>query len=141
MSSAQGHVRSRRLDEVIYLIVEEVKCYTQAMKLIFNWLVSAIAVAIAAYVLPGVSVDTVWSALITAVVLGGINLLIRPVILFLTLPINILTLGLFTLVINAVLVLLASAVVPGFQVASFWWALLFSIVLTIVNSVLHRLSQ
>jgi putative membrane protein len=88
-----------------------------------------------------VSVDTVVSALITAVVLGGINLLIRPVILFLTLPINILTLGLFTLVINAVLVLLASAVVPGFQVASFWWALLFSIVLTIVNSVLHRLSK
>jgi putative membrane protein len=138
---AQGHTDSRRLDEVIYLIVEEVKCYTQAMKLIFNWLVSAIAVAIAAYVLPGVSVDTVVSALITAVVLGGINLLIRPVILFLTLPINILTLGLFTLVINAVLVLLASAVVPGFQVASFWWALLFSIVLTIVNSVLHRLSK
>jgi len=90
---------------------------------------------IAAYVLPGVNVDGLWVALVLAVVLGAINAFIRPIIILLTLPINVLTLGLFTLVINAALVVLASYVVPGFSVAGFWWAMLFSIVLSIVTTV------
>ena len=73
------------------------------------------------------------AALVLAVVLGAINAFIKPVIIILTLPINILTLGLFTFVINALLIMLAAMIVPGFGVASFWWAVLFSIVLSVVS--------
>ena len=102
------------------------------MRFFFRWLVSAISIGVAAYLVPGVSV-TLTGALIAAVVLGALNLFIRPVIIILTLPINILTLGLFSLVINALLVMLASLVVPGFVVAGFWAALLFALVLTLIN--------
>ncbi|HQA95936.1 MAG TPA: phage holin family protein [Candidatus Colwellbacteria bacterium] len=105
------------------------------MKTFINWVISAVAIIIAAYVLPGVNVDGFLAALILAVVLGAINAFIKPIILFLTFPINIVTLGLFTLVINAALVILASYIVPGFSVASFWWAMLFSIVLSFVTTV------
>lgn len=105
------------------------------MKTFINWVISAVAIIIAAYVLPGVNVDGFLAALVLAVVLGAINAFIKPIILFLTFPINIVTLGLFTLVINAGLVILASYVVPGFSVASFWWAMLFSIVLSFVTTV------
>lgn len=106
------------------------------MKLILHWLVATIAIGIAAYILPGVSV-TLLGAIILAVVLGALNLFIRPLLFVLTLPINLLTLGLFTIVINAFLVWLAALVVPGFVVTSFWWALLFAIVLMLVNWVFH----
>src|SRR4051812_46069539 len=102
------------------------------MKLFLHWLISAVAIIIAAYLVPGTLV-TIPGALVAAIVLGILNLFIKPLLLILTLPINILTLGLFTLVINAVLVLLASAVVPGFSVAGFWSALLFAIVTMLVN--------
>ncbi len=105
------------------------------MKTFINWVISAVAIIIAAYVLPGVNVDGFLAALVLAVVLGAINAFIKPIILFLTFPINIVTLGLFTLVINAALVILASYIVPGFSVASFWWAMLFSIVLSFVTTV------
>ncbi|HOF50561.1 MAG TPA: phage holin family protein [Candidatus Colwellbacteria bacterium] len=105
------------------------------MKTFINWVISAVAIIIAAYVLPGVNVDGFLAALVLAVVLGAINAFIKPIILFLTFPINIVTLGLFTLVINAGLVILASYIVPGFSVASFWWAMLFSIVLSFVTTV------
>ena len=102
-----------------------------------HWLLSTIAVMISAYVLPGVAVSGFVAALVTAVVLGIINAVIRPLAIILTLPLTIVTLGLFALVINAVLVLLAAAVVPGFAVASFWWALAFSLVLSLVNAALY----
>jgi len=102
------------------------------MKIFFQWFVSAVAIGVAAYVVPGVVV-TVPGALVAAVVLGALNLIIRPVLLILTLPITILTLGLFSLVINAALVMLASYVVPGFSVAGFWTAFLFALVLSVVN--------
>ncbi|HOB90194.1 MAG TPA: phage holin family protein [Candidatus Colwellbacteria bacterium] len=105
------------------------------MKTFINWVISAVAIIIAAYVLPGVNVDGFLAVLVLAVVLGAINAFIKPIILFLTFPINIVTLGLFTLVINAALVILASYIVPGFSVASFWWAMLFSIVLSFVTTV------
>lgn len=101
-----------------------------------SWLVSALAIVIAAYLLPGVKVSGPLAALITAAVLGLVNAVIKPVLLLLTLPINILTLGLFTLVINALLVLLTSALVPGFSVSGFWQALLFGLVLAVVNYLL-----
>lgn len=99
----------------------------------------AIAVMIAAYILPGVTVSGFLTALIVALVLGLINAVIKPILLILTLPINILTLGLFTFVINAAIILLVSAIVPGFRVDGFWWALLFSIVLSIILYILHRI--
>ena len=111
------------------------------MKVLINWFISALAIIITAYLLPGVSVQGFVAALVLAVVLGAINAFIKPVIVILTLPINILTLGLFTLVINALLIMLASAVVPGFGVSGFWWAMLFAIVLSVVSWVLSRFDE
>lgn len=102
------------------------------MNTLMHWLLSAIAVGVAAYLVPGVT-TTVLGAVVAAIVLGLLSLFIKPLIVLLTLPINILTLGLFSLVINAGLVLLAGMIVPGFSVAGFWWALLFSIVLSLIN--------
>ena len=106
------------------------------MKLFFHWLISALSILIAAYIVPGVSV-TLTSALIAAVVLGALNLFIRPILLVLTLPITILTLGLFSLVINALLVMFASYLVPGFLVTDFLTALLFALALAVINWVFH----
>lgn len=103
------------------------------INIIINWLISALLVLAAAYVLPGISVESFWVALVVALVLGLINAIIKPLAVFLTLPIYLLTLGLFTFVIDALLVMLAGAVVPGFEVASFWWALLFALILSVVN--------
>lgn len=102
------------------------------MKIFLHWLIAAAAIGIAAYIIPGVTIDPI-SALIAAVVLGALNLFIRPVLLILTLPITVITLGLFSLVINALLVLLAAYIVPGFSVASFWTAFLFAFVLAVIN--------
>ncbi|MFZ1074925.1 MAG: phage holin family protein [Minisyncoccia bacterium] len=102
------------------------------MKIFLHWLLASVAIGIAAYLVPGIHV-TIVGALIAAVVFGAINLFIRPIVLVLTLPINILTLGLFTLVVNALLVMLVALLVPGFFVSDFWTALLFSMVLGIVN--------
>jgi len=107
------------------------------MKTLIHFVVSAIAILITAYVLPGVYVDGLFAALVLAVILGVINTFIRPVLVVLTLPLSIVTLGLFVLVINALLVMLASYIVPGFTVAGFWYAFLFGIVLAIVSYVLQ----
>ena len=106
------------------------------MKILTHWFVAALAIFIAAYVVPEVSV-TLGGAFIAAVVLGALNLFIRPLIMLITLPITILTLGLFSFVVNAFLVLLASSLVPGFFVAGFWPALFFAVALTFVNWVFH----
>jgi putative membrane protein len=109
------------------------------MKFIIRWLISAAAIIITAYLLRrGVEVSSFGSALVLALVLGTINAVIRPILFILTLPITLLTLGLFTFVINALLIMLASFLVPGFEVVNFWWALLFSLILSIINSVLQK---
>ncbi len=109
------------------------------MKLLIKWIIIATAILISAYVIPGVSVSGVWAALWLALFLGLINVVLKPVLILLTLPINILTLGLFTFVINATLILLASSVIKGFAVDGFWVAMLFSIVLSIVSYVLNSI--
>ena len=109
------------------------------MRLVLHLLINTVAIMVTAYLLPGVHIGSWVTALIVAIVLGAINLFIRPVILVLTLPINILTLGLFTLVINALLIMLAATLVPGFQVAGFLWALIFGMVLWLIASFLHSL--
>ena len=111
------------------------------MKTLIHFLVSAVAILITAYVLPGVHVDGILTAFILAVILGVINTFIRPVLVMLTLPLSIVTLGLFVLVINALLVMLASYIVPGFTVAGFWYAFLFGIVLAIVSYVLQMFER
>jgi putative membrane protein len=101
--------------------------------IIKHWLFSALAIGISAYLIPGAEV-TLLGAIILAVVLGIINTFIKPVLSLLTLPLTIVTLGLFSLVLNAVMIILASKIVPGFSIVGFWPALWFSIVLSLVNA-------
>lgn len=98
-----------------------------------HWIVSALAIGITSYLLPGAEVGLI-SALIVAVVLGVINAFIKPIVSLLTLPLTIVTLGLFSLVINALFIILAAKVVPGFSIAGFWTALFFSIILSLINA-------
>lgn len=109
------------------------------MRLLIYLAVNSIAVYIAGYLLPGVEIVGLGTILLVAIVLGVLNTFIKPVLLLLTFPLTILTFGLFTLVINALLILLASAVIPGFIVDNFWWALLFAIILSLVGSFLNSL--
>jgi putative membrane protein len=111
------------------------------LKLIFNWVIYTLAILITAYLLPGVHIAGIFAALVLAVVLGLINTFVRPVLLILTLPITIFTLGIFVLILNALLILLAAAVVPGFSVDGFWWALAFSLVLWLVQAILKGLER
>lgn len=106
--------------------------------MIIHWIVGAIVIFSIAYVLPGVHVANFTAALIVALALGVINAIIKPVLIILTLPITILTLGLFALVLNALLILLVSAIVPGFVVDGFLWALVFGVVLSIVNAFVNK---
>lgn len=110
------------------------------MGTIIKLLLYGLAVVIAAYLLPGVTVDNFWVALVVAVVLLIMNWVVKPILTILTLPITILTLGIFGFVINALIILLTDAVVPGFAVENFWWALLFSLVLSLVRGAFDMLS-
>jgi len=109
------------------------------MKLIIRLLLNAIAVVIIAKLLNGVDVESYTTAIIVAVVLSILNLLIKPILVILTLPITILTLGLFLLIVNALIILLADKLIDGFSVSSLWTAVLFSILLSIFQSILHSL--
>ncbi len=110
------------------------------MGILINWILSGLVILAAAYLLPGVHVAGFQSALVAALVLGIINAFLKPILLILTLPITLLTLGLFTFVINALLILLASSLVPGFKVDGFLWALILSIFLSVANIFLHTLA-
>ncbi len=105
------------------------------IKYLWKWLIMAVAVLITAYLLPGVNVVGLWAAFVVAVVLSVANTFLKPILIILTLPVNILSLGLFTLVINAFIVMLTAYLVPGFSVASFLSAVLFSIVLSMISFV------
>jgi len=95
---------------------------------------TAIAVVIGAYILPGVDVeDSVITVIILAVVLALLNTFLKPLLVFLTLPATIITLGLFLLVINALIILAADWLVDGFEVRNFWWALLFSFIVSFIS--------
>ncbi|RNC91804.1 MAG: phage holin family protein [Allomuricauda sp.] len=109
------------------------------MNFLLRILLSAVAVIILAYVLPGVEVNTFLTAVLVAVVLSLLNFLVKPILVILTLPITIVTLGLFLLVINALIILLAAHFIDGFQVASVWWAIAFSILLSFLQSILHSM--
>ena len=106
-----------------------------------NFLIRIIITALVAfglsYLLEGVHIDAFTTALILALVLAVLNALVKPILVILTLPITILTLGLFLLVINALIIMLGARFVDGFKVDGFWWALLFSILLSVVSSILY----
>ena len=104
------------------------------MNTVIRFLLNGLAVLITAWLLPGVFVTDYWTALIVALVLSIANLIVKPILIVLTIPITIFTLGLFLLVINAIIILLADYFVDGFHVDGFWYALLFSIILSIFNS-------
>ena len=112
-----------------------------SVEIVIRALINGLAVWIASYVLPGVNVDGFFTAIVVAVILGIVNAFLKPILVLLTIPITVLSLGLFIFVINALLILLVARIVPGFTVENFWWALAFSLVLSIVNSFLHSLSQ
>lgn len=109
------------------------------MKIILTWLIGAVAMLLSAWLIPGAQVRGFGTALLAALILGAVNAVIRPIILILTLPINILTLGLFTLIINAAMVSLAAAIIPGFSLANFGTALIFSIILSLITWTIETL--
>ena len=100
----------------------------EAMKLILNWLLSAAALLGVAYVYPGVAVASFGAAMLAALVIGLLNVLLRPILILLTLPVTVLTLGLFLFIVNALVFWAASGLMPGFHINGFWAALLGSLI-------------
>lgn len=109
------------------------------MNYILKTLLSAIAVFVLSNIVPGIAIESYTTAILVAIVLGLLNTLIRPVLIFFTIPLTIVTLGLFLLVINASMVLLADYFISGFSASGLFSALLFSILLSITQSVLYKL--
>ena len=107
--------------------------------LLIRWIGLTFSILATSYFIEGISVSGFLSAFFTAALLGILNAFFRPILLILTLPINILTMGLFTFVINAILLLMASGVIPGFEVAGFWAALLGSIIISVISWILNML--
>ena len=109
-------------------------------KFILRLIIYALAVLVSSHILPGVGVDDFVSALIVAGILTLLNATLKPLLIILTIPITVVTLGLFLLVINTLLILLTDSLFSGFHVDGFWWALLFSLVLSVINSIFLGIS-
>lgn len=105
--------------------------------LLIRWFLNTLVLMLTAYLVPGIYFATPWSALMTSLIFGLVNAVIRPIMIILTLPVNIITLGLFTLIINALMFWLTSSIVKGFEVAdfgaAFWGALVYWIIITLIN--------
>ena len=109
------------------------------MNFLLNLLLSGLAVFVSGRMIPGVVVEGYGTSIVVAIILAIVNAIIKQILLILTLPINIMTLGLFSLVINAIVILIVDAMVSGFSVDGFWTALIFSIVLSLVNMAISAL--
>ena len=109
------------------------------MKLIIKLLLTALAVVVLSKILPGVAVEGYGSATIVAIVIALLRLIVKPILVLLTLPITIITFGLFLLIINAFIIMMADYFVGGFAVATIWWSLLFSLLLSLFQSILFSL--
>jgi len=109
------------------------------MTLLLVWILNAVALLVVAYILPGITVASFGSALIAALVLGLLNTLVKPLLIVLTLPITIVTLGLFLLALNALVFWFAGSILKGFQVEGFWWAVIGAIVYSLVSGLLSGL--
>ncbi|SHO60298.1 phage holin family protein [Algoriphagus zhangzhouensis] len=106
----------------------------KASSFLVKIVLGGISVLIAEFFLSGIHIDSWITGFLLAAILILINLTIKPLMIVLTLPLTLITFGLFLLVINALVIMLADKIIPGFQVDGFWWALLFAIVLSIINS-------
>jgi putative membrane protein len=104
-------------------------------------LLTGVAVLAASYILPGVHVEHYGYALLVALVLSIVNLIVKPILIIFTIPLTFFTLGLFLLVINALMIMLTDSLTPGFSVDGFWWALAFSLILSILNSMFSDLTK
>ncbi len=107
--------------------------------IIVQILILTFAVILTSYLLPGITVKSFWTALLVAIVLGLLNAFIKPFMIALTIPFTLVTFGLFLFVINALIIMLVGALVKGFEVKGFWWALIFSIILSLVEYLLEYL--
>jgi putative membrane protein len=106
-------------------------------RILIAWLITTIAILLAAYLIPGIRIASAGAVIIGAAILGILNAFLKPILVVLTFPLTIVTLGLFLLVINALMFLLAGALVKGFEVKSFWSALLGSLIVSIVSYIAH----
>ncbi len=111
------------------------------MNTLIKIIISAFAVIITSYILPGVKVDGFLNALIVAVVLSILNSFVKPILVLLTIPATFFTFGLFLLVINAAIIMFTSRLITGFQVDGFWWALAFSIILSVIRALLESIDK
>lgn len=109
------------------------------MKFLINLIVTAVAAYAIAHFLPSVTINGFGAAILFALVFGILNALVRPILVIFTIPVTVITLGLFLLVINALIILLADYFVSGIEVDGFWWALVFSILLSIVTSIINSI--
>ncbi len=108
------------------------------MRFLLRILITTVNAFILSHILPGIKIDNFFTAILVAVVLAFLDAIVKPLLILLTLPATILTLGLFLFAINAFIIIIAGHVVDGFRVESFWYALLFSIVLSLFNSFVHK---
>ncbi|HAH52363.1 MAG TPA: hypothetical protein DF712_08920 [Balneola sp.] len=106
--------------------------------MIWAWLLNSVAVFATSKILPGVEIKNFWSAIVVAAILAIVNTFLTPIIQFIALPVTIITLGLFALVINTLMIMLVDALVEGFKIKNFWWALLFGIVMSLFSGLLFR---
>lgn len=109
-------------------------------KWLLQSILSAVAVLFTAQILPGVQVSGIIDALLVALVLSFLNTFLKPVLLILTIPVTLFTFGLFLLVINAIIIVVADALLDGFNVNGFGWALLFSLILSVINALLQSMT-
>ena len=112
-----------------------------AMAMFLRWVLYSLAIMLIAWLLPGISVSSFWAALLVIIIMGLLNMFLRPILLFITLPINFLTLGLFSFVLNALLFMLAGYIAPGFSVDGFWSALLGSLSLALLSIPINRVGD
>jgi putative membrane protein len=111
------------------------------MNFLIKLLLSALSVIVASYILPGAHVNGFFDALVVSLFLALFSATLKPLLIILTIPVTVFTLGFFLLVINALMIILADYVVDGFQVDGFWWALLFGVIVAIVNSIFEGVSR
>jgi len=107
------------------------------MGILIRWIILTVSIIIASYLLEGIRISSFFSAFFAAAALGILNALFRPILLILTLPINVLTLGLFTFIINALMLKMASGVISGFEVQGFWTAVIGSLIISVISWLLN----
>ncbi len=103
-----------------------------------NLLINTLSIFAVSYVLSGIEIDSITTALIVAVVMAVLNVTLKPLLIVLTIPLTVITFGLFLLVVNVLVLYAADALIDGFRIAGFWWALAFSLLVALVNSILFK---